>query len=177
VKSYIKAKASIALLQSSIRMLIVMSRVKKIRAKLERASNYHSTDCYLYSKKRTAASITIQATYRMHKLHKKYLAQKLKSDRESALLKKQESYLKRYAKRMNQVNGKTDETNKSEPISDEEEGIEVDLDQHRTVCPSLGKKQPSHAAKTAHLAVFDFEASKERQVAASTIQKAYRRYF
>lgn len=82
-------------------MYLATSRVKKMRSKLEKASNYHSKDWYVYSKSRLAGTIKIQAIYRMHIHHTKFLAYMNKM----AWQKKQISYLNRYVTRMNQISG------------------------------------------------------------------------
>ena len=176
-RSFYKTRKNILLIQSTIRMLSAMSRVKKLRAKLEEASNYNSKDYYLYSKKRTSASIKIQAAYRMYTLRKKFNAHKLRIEKKVAELKNQEKFekhLERYVKRLNQVSGKITKAQTPETVDTEDTGVEIDLKQHKEACPTMGKKSPIQSINKSNLATYDFETSKQRQLAAIKIQKSYR---
>lgn len=164
-RKYRRAQASIIIIQSTARMMFAMTRVRTIRSKLEMSSNYHSDDFYIYSKQRTASSIKLQAIWCMYILRKIFVAGYQKKLKEAKLLKTQESYLRRYVTRMNKV------TCKSEEADGNDLGVEVDIEQHKVVCPSFTKKKASNAAKEAHLGHYDYEASKQRQASATKIQK------
>ena len=119
-------------------MMFAISRVKKMRTKLEKASNYHSNDYYLYSKKRTSASIKIQAVYRMCGLRRKFHAHKLQVEKEKAVQKTQkkfEKHLQRYVTRLNEVSGKSVESHCADRVGAYDNGVEIDLEQHRATCP------------------------------------------
>lgn len=170
MKNYHKAKSNIILIQSFMRMMFAIFCVKNIRSKLEKTANYHSNDSYVYSKQRTASSIKLQAIYRMYTIRRKYVLQKLQAEQKAALLKKQDNYMKRYMKRMDQVNSNIEET------SNGDASVEIDLEQHKAVCPSLGKKQASQHTTAVYLSKYDYEASKQRQIAATKIQESYREH-
>lgn len=170
MRSYRKTISSVTSLQCATRVMIAVSRVNDLRHKLTKASNYHSDDCFTYSKQRTASSIKIQSIYRMHILRKPFVSQKEQTEEKAKLLKTQTAHLLRYVNRMNQVTG-NDEAN------NDDSGVEVDLEQHKIVCPLLyHKKQGRQAAKEAYLEKYDYDASKQRQMAATLIQKSYREH-